>query len=447
MTQISGPKITMVGGGSYNWSPKLLSDLMQTPEMEGSEIVLLDINIEAAEEIRAVAETLASSLGKHYTVWATSDEASAFRDADFVVITISTGGLEMRRHDLIIPEKYGIYQTVGDTVGPGGWARALRNVPVFVHLGQQIERYAPRAIVLNYSNPLACLTGALAQVTDLHVVGLCHGVFEVYTLLENLFGVEEKDLSVRFGGVNHFFWVLDFSVKGQPGYPLLEEKLRGRTLDDALSETQVDGMGFVHAHHMLCHELYQAYGYLPYVGDRHTCEFVPGYLGPTPDVLDRFNLRRTSVDERYGIRDKTRQVALDIASGKRGPFKRSRETAVDIMMAMAKGKAFFDVVNVPNVGQIDNLPRGAVVETLGLIDDLGFRPIVTGSLPPTIEQLVAPHTRCQQMTLEAALTGDRELALRSLMTDPLCGHLSPSEVRSMGEDLMSATKDWLPQFK
>ncbi len=440
------PKIVMVGGGSYNWCPRLLSDLMRTPEMEGAEVVLLDPNAQAAEEVRAAGEAIARALNKEYRLWATKSEAEAFQGADFVLITISTGGLEAMAHDLAIPERYGIFHTVGDTAGPGGWSRALRNVPVFVHLAQQIERYAPRAVVLNYTNPLAVLTGTIAHVSALRVVGLCHGVFENYQVLQKLLSVEEKDLAVRFGGVNHFFWILDFTVKGQPGYPLLREKLAGKTLDEALYEGTIDEMGF-HSHHKLCDELFSEYGYLPYVGDRHTCEFLPGYITPSLSSLERYKLVRTSVQERYGYRDKARQWTLDLLSGKATPPARSRETAVDIMMAFWHGRPFVDVVNLPNVGQSDNLPRGAVVETLGIADGLGFRAISTGSLPPVLQQLVAPHCQEQLMVLEAALKGDRKLALEALMIDPLCAHLSPRQVREMGLELMAATKEWLPQFR
>ena len=439
------PKIVMVGGGSYTWCPRLLSDLMQTPEMEGAEVVLLDPNPQAAGEVRAAGEAIAARLNKRYRLWATSNEAEAFQGADFVIITISTGGLQAMAHDLAVPEKYGIFHTVGDTAGPGGWSRALRNVPVLLHLAQQIERYAPRAVALNYTNPLAVLTAAIARASGLRAVGLCHGVFENYGLLEKLLGVEEKDLAVRFGGVNHFFWILDFSVKGQRGYPLLKERLAGRTLDEALHEGSTDEIGF-HSYHKLCDELFGEYGYLPYVGDRHTCEFLPGYITPNPDSLERHKLVRTSVQERLGNRDRARQWTLDLASGKALPSVRSRETAVDIMMAFLHGKPFTDVVNLPNVGQIDNLPRGAVVETLGLADGLGFRAITTGSLPPVLQQLVAPHCQMQLMILEAAMKGDRRLAFEALMLDPVCAHLSPKQVRAMGTELMAATKEWLPQF-
>ena len=445
MPKTDGPKIVMVGGGSYNWCPKLLRDLMLAEELEGSEIVLLDPKLKAAEEVKAAGEAMAKRFGRRYGIRPTRGEPGAFRNADFVIITISTGDLEMMAHDLAIPERYGIFQTVGDTVGPGGWSRSLRNVPVFVHLARQIERLSPRAVVLNYTNPLACLTGTIRRVSGLRTVGLCHGVFGNYHVLQKLFGCREEDLAVRFGGVNHFIWVLDFSVRARAGYPLLKKRLGRRSLDEALTEGETDEAGF-HSHHALCDELYRQYGYLPYVGDRHTCEFLPGYITPRKSALKRFRLVRTSIAQRRANRRRARRWTLALASGKAEPGPRSRETAVDIIAAIARGKAFCDVVNLPNEGQIDNLPRGAVVETLGLVDGLGFRPISSGPLPPIIQQLVEPHCRCQLMTLEAALSGDRELALQALMADPLCAHLSPSEVRRMGLELMAATRKWLPQF-
>jgi len=441
-----GPKICVVGGGSYTWCPTLLSDVMQTDELEGAEIALLDINVEAAEAVRAAAETMAKTLKKTFNVYATDDEAAAFRHADFVLITISTGGLKAMTHDLAIPEKYGIYHTVGDTCGPAGWCRSLRNIPVFAHLSEQIEKSAPHAVVLNYTNPMACLTGTIAAVSSLRHVGLCHGMFGTVRVLQDLFGVEERDLGIRFGGVNHFFWVLDFTVKGEPGYPLLAEKLAEKSLDEALREAHVDEHGFAHTDHRVCDQLYREYGCLPYAGDRHSCEFFPGYLTPDESRLTPYKLVRTTIEHREDGFGKCREKVRQLAAGEIPPFPQSRETAVDIMKALKSNEPFFDVVNLPNIGQIDNLPRDAVVETMGRVDGLGFHPIAVGPLPPAIAVLVKPHCLCQLTTLQAGLAGERTLAIEALMLDPLCSHLTPSEVRKMGDELMAATREWLPQF-
>lgn len=438
-------KIVMVGGGSYNWSPRLLCDLVQAPELEGSEVVLLDLNLTAARAMKAAIDRICADNQKKFRFTATTDEEKAFRDADFIVITISTGGLDMMKHDLEIPERYGIYQTVGDSVGPGGWSRLLRNVPVFEKMARKIEKLAPQAVVLNYTNPMAGLTGALAATSNLRVVGLCHGVMGTLNYVSKILGVEEKGLSVRYGGVNHFFWILDFKVNGQAGYPLLREKLAGATLRK-FDKASRDPAGFSDNNHELFAELFEHYGHLTYVADRHTCEFFTAYL-TDPKMIKKFKLKRTSVADRQTALEESRRFTLDMTSGKQPMLPRSRETAVDIIKALATNTSFIDVVNLPNLGQIDNLPRGAVVETLGLVDQAGFAPIATGALPEALRAVTEVHCQIQKMTLEAALTGNKKLALESLMLDPLCGRLAPSQVREMGLELMAATQDYLPQFR
>ena len=435
----------MVGGGSYNWSPRLLCDLIQTPELEGAEVVLLDLNLTAAKEMKSAIDKICKDNNKKFNFTATTNEDKAFKDADFVLITISTGGLDMMRHDLEIPERYGIYQTVGDSVGPGGWSRLLRNVPVFEKMARKIEKLAPNAVVLNYTNPMAGLTGAICAVSSLRTVGLCHGVMGTLWYLSRIMGVEEKDLSVRYGGVNHFFWILDFKVKGKDGYPLLRKKIGSSTLLK-FDKASKDPAGFSDNNHELFAEIFEHYGYLTYSADRHTCEFFAAYLTDN-DVMKKFKLVRTSVaDRRKGI-EEARIFALKMASGKQKMLERSRETAVDIMKAMATNTPFIDVVNLPNIGQIDNLPRGAVVETLGLVDSSGFAPIGIGPLPEPLRGLTEVHCQIQKMTLQAALTGNKKLALEALMLDPLCAKLAPSQIRKLGLDLLEATKDYLPQFR
>jgi galacturan 1,4-alpha-galacturonidase len=444
--QMNGPKIVFVGGGSYNWAPRIISDMLQTPELDGSEVWLLDINPVAAEEVKAAAEKMCATLNSNFSFIATCDEDSAFKGADFIIITISTGDLEMMRFDLKVPEKYGIYHTVGDSCGPGGWNRTLRNVPVFIHLAQKIETLAPQALILNYTNPMAALTATLYEVSSLRSVGLCHGLFAVYRMLQKIYSVEENDISLKFGGVNHFFWVTDFTIKGKSYFTQLLEALKTKNLTSMVQEKDVDEAGFANHYLDLCNELFVNYSILPYPGDRHTCECLGGYILDASE-LDRLNIKRTTIEERYETRAKARERAAELASGELAPYEVSRETAVDIMKSFITNEPFIDVVNLPNIGQIDNLPRGAVVETLGQVDARGFTPLAFGALPGLVQRLVEPHCNVQMMTLEAALKGDRELALQALMADPACAHMPPDKVRAMGRELMAATTDFLPQFK
>lgn len=196
----------MVGGGSVNWSPKLINDLMLKKGLEKAEFSLLDIDLESAEKIAKLGRKLSEKRELSCSFEATSDEEVAFTDANYVIITITTGGLDAMGYDLKIPEEYGIYQTVGDTVGPGGWARGLRNVPVFANMAKKTEKLSPHALVLNYTNPMATLTNVFYKVSKLPTVGLCHGVFEIYRILMEIFDLKKEDeIKVNFGGTNHFF--------------------------------------------------------------------------------------------------------------------------------------------------------------------------------------------------------------------------------------------------
>lgn len=441
-------KVVLVGGGSVSWSPRLINDLTLTEGFEQVRYVILDIDKAAGEKIAKLGRQLAQKRGLGCSFSFTDSPREAYTDADFVVITVSTGGLDAMEHDLLIPEDYRIYQTVGDTVGPGGWARALRNIPVFVEMAQDIERYAPGAVVLNYTNPLTVLTNVFYKTTSLKTVGLCHGVFEVYDYLMRVFSLDsEDDIKLRFGGTNHFFWITDLKIRGEDGFELLRSKLaQGKTLNDLVTETYVDNAGW-YSNHYVSDELFRTYGYLPYIADRHISEFLPAYLTGDAKHLETYHLNRTTVAERRTWRADLEQQLDQYLSGEKAlEDKRSRETAADIIQAMLLGKDFIDVVNVPNVGQISNLPLGSIVETLGTINTLGFTPITMGELPQPLLNLVLPHVYNQNDLIEAGLTGNLEQAFYALYNDPLCAHLTLPEIKEMGMRLLEAHKQYLPQF-
>lgn len=437
-------KIVVVGGGSYNWSPTILCDLMHKAGPGACEVVLLDHNAEAAYEIQKAMERVSSDHGKDFRFTVAGSEEEAFPDADFVIITISTGGLEMMEHDVTIPDKYGIFQTVGDSVGPGGWSRLLRNIPVFTALAEKIQRLAPRAVVINYTNPMAGLTGALSEACSLRIVGLCHGLISTRHYLGRVFGTDMKNIQARIAGVNHLFWILDFAVEGRKGYELLRKKLDGGSLLKFDKASQ-DPMGFSDNNHVVFAELFEEFGHLTYAADRHTAEYFGRYLNDQREI-ERCKLVRTTMDERREILRTSREFANGLASGKESMPPPSAETAADIIRAVTTNTPFVDVVNLPNTGQIDNLPRGAVVETLGIVDANGFSPVAAGPLPRVLQQITQPHCEVQMMILEAGRAGDRKLAIEALALDPLCAHLPFSAVRSMGEELLAATAKYLPQF-
>lgn len=259
------PTVVMVGGGSVNWSPKLINDFLQTPSLQSADFVILDTDVDAGLRMTEFGNQYVARTKIGASFRFTDKQEEAFPGADFVLITISTGDLDAMAYDIAIPEEYGIYQTVGDTVGPGGWARALRNIPVFRQMAQNIERYAPDAVVLNYTNPLSVLTNVFYKTTGLRAVGLCHGLSEVVDVLKSIFGLtSDREIRLRFGGTNHFFWLFDFTVRGQNGYDLLRKKLNGQPFSSLVAE--VKDIQNYSSHVNVCSELFELYGYLPYRG-------------------------------------------------------------------------------------------------------------------------------------------------------------------------------------
>ena len=364
-----------------------------------------------------------------------------------MLITISTGGLEAMRPDLEIPEQYGIFHTVGDTAGPGGWSRALRSIPVFARYADEIKALSPNAYVLNYTNPMGALTKVLSdRLRQGRVIGLCHGLFEFHIVMRQIFSLEsEKDVEVRFGGLNHFFWMLDFAIGGREGYALLRKKMGRRPLYELMDAIPREIGGWTPGNR-LASELFDNYGYLPYTADRHICEFFSCYT-TNKELMERFGLERTTIADRESYYARLRNQLSRFTSGEETLSNTpSREAAADIIAAVTLDRGFTDVVNMVNVGQIANLPQRAVVETMGYVDAGGASALAVGALPEPIRALCEPHARVQIRTVEAALSGDLDGALMALAADPCCAHMTVSDIKKMGRELMDANRQLLPQF-
>jgi alpha-galactosidase/6-phospho-beta-glucosidase family protein len=335
-----GPRIAFVGGGSYQWGPKIIQDLALNEELRGSTLVLHDINGEALEDMyqwgtRALDEAKAPlNLEKSQRL------QEALTGADFVVLSISTGGLDATALDLEIPARYGVVQTVGDTVGPGGLFRGLRNVPVVVEIARAMVEYCPHAVLLNLTNPLTALTRAVTKATSIKAIGLCHELFSTLDMLSKMFDAPEETINVRVAGVNHFIWITDVSVHGRD---VTDEAFRrvsgGEARESSLSDAAGDTDPFTNTWGFRT-ELCRLYGYLPAAGDRHVCEFLPGYLRDD-DERERLDLRVTTVDVRRERLAADRQSVRRMVRGDEPiPTGRSREEISDIMAAMWSGETF-----------------------------------------------------------------------------------------------------------
>src|SRR5215210_1053109 len=438
------PKIALVGGGSYQWGPKIILDVALKPELRGGTLVLHDINAEALDDMFDWGEKALNQVDADLQLEKTLRVEDALEGADFVVLSISTGGLDATALDLEIPAQYGVVQTVGDTVGPGGHFRALRNIPVVVDIARAMEKACPDAVLLNLTNPLTALTRAVTKATSIRAVGLCHELFSTLGMLSKMFDAPEEAINVRVAGVNHFIWVTDVSVQGRD---VTEEAFRrisgGEAREIALDDAAGDKDPFVSTWGFRT-ELCALYGYLPAAGDRHLCEFLPGYLRDEKERR-RLDLRVTTVDvRRERLAADRERVRRMIRGGEPIPTGRSREEISDIMAAMWTGEDSVNIVNLPNAGQVRDLPLGAVVETYGALNGAGAAGIVFGELPPPIAALVHPHVFNQEAIVQAGLTGDTNLAFRAFLNDPLVG--SGPDARKMFEEMFEAQREYLPQF-
>ncbi len=441
-------KIVMIGGGSYAWTPNITKDILLTPALTNAQFVFYDINKKASDLTKAFVERLAPEIKVKPNIISTDNRAKAFADADYFIITISTGGLDAMEHDIAIPEKYGVYHTVGDTSGPGGWARTIRNFNVFVDLAKAMNQYAPGAMVLNYTNPMTCLTDVLARLCKGPVVGLCHGLFENLEFIKRYYKLaDENEIAIQYAGLNHFFWATEVFARGKDVMADLDRKInkQGLGFTDLLRDSSPDPMGFK-SNREVATELFRLTGVMPYLGDRHTCEFFSWYVTNKKN-MEKYKILRTPVKARKKGNAWRRKDLERMAKGGKITedhyFRASRETAADIINAHSQGKVFIDVGNVPNTGQITNLPAGTVVETAVRVDRNGFTPIGFGKLPPQVAALVEPWAHVFNMTVDACFRRDKKMALQALRIDPVCAHLNADQVNQMGEQLLSAHKKFV----
>jgi alpha-galactosidase/6-phospho-beta-glucosidase family protein len=441
------PRVVFVGGGSVQWMPVLIRDFLSVDALADAEYVLLDIDGPATLPIVELATQMARRLDCGATFTPTVDRAAALAGADYVVITISTGGLDAMEADLAVPADYGIRHTVGDTCGPAGWSRFIRNFGVFAELAADINTYSRGAFVLNYTNPLATLTKVLADTCTGPVIGLCHGVQENEDFIRHLYGSGPADrVSLRFGGLNHFFWTTAARVDGTDAIAGLSERVQNESLEDMWPEGMPDLFGFTSGRKVAT-ELFRQTGCLPYLADRHTCEFVPWYITDAA-TMECYGLQRTTIEQRRAsLVDGRQWIAGMLRDGLPESFLApSRETAARIVRAHLTGEPFATVGNVPNIGQVSNLPQGVVVETMTVIDQNGVTPMVFGPLPEPVRALVEPWAQLYQLWVRACVEGDRDLAMTALRLDPLCAALSSTDVAELGGRLLDAHKGHIACF-
>jgi alpha-galactosidase len=470
-------KIVFVGGGSYQWAPVIGRDLMLHKHLRGSTLVLYDIDPKPLPAMRKLLRKIAAAAGTGFKVKATTEPREAFAGADFAILSITTGGYDMMEHDLAIPAKYGIFQTVGDTVGPGGLVRALRNVPAIVEIGRLMEKHCPDAWMLNLTNPMTVLTRTFLRETSIKTVGLCHELFGTMELLLEIFGLEDqsnlageslmgvermldasgshlwqREMTVEAGGINHCIWMTKLTVRGRDGFGLLREFLddpdksvRAMPPPPGKKRRERGDLALMLQNHRLKLDLFKIYGCLPAAGDRHVAEFYPYLLRDEKHAAERFGITPYTIEWQRESRAMYKNWMEWWNAGKMPlNMERSEELASDVIVALAGGRPVGAIVNRPNLRQIANLPKHAVVESMAVVDSGGIHPFSMGELPPAAGNLLARHVANQEMTVEAALRGDKKMALQVLLNDPLTRDLD--DAANMLDEMLEATKRYLPQF-
>ena len=417
-------KISLIGAGSVVFARRLLQDIMCVPELSDATVSLMDTDADRLELMGKFAKKLARDTGTSIEIEVTADRRAALAGSDYVLTTIRVG--DSFERDIAIPLKFGVDQSVGDTVGPGGVFKAPRTAPVLLDICHDIEDVAPDATLLNYTNPMAIACWAIADATDVPTLGLCHSVQRTTADLADYIGAPRDSVTGWVAGINHLAWFLRFEQDGVDAYPKLFEAMENPEIFSR------DTVRF---------EIMRQFGYFVTESTRHMSEYTP-YFRTDDEVIERFNLnqirqdlqrRVTRVDDHYT------QLLEDANSDNRLTAERSEEYACRIIEAMETGRPTVVNANVPNAGLIDNLLDQSCVEVPVLIDKLGFHPMAVGEIPGQLAALSRSNQAVQQLATQAVLDGDREAAFHAVALDPLTSAvLSLSEIREMFDEMWTA---------
>ncbi|UHA59910.1 alpha-glucosidase/alpha-galactosidase [Metabacillus litoralis] len=453
MTNLDSLKIAYIGGGSKSWARSLMNDLALESRISGT-VALYDINYEAAVQNAQIGNQI-SQLEEAKSNWkyeAVATMEEALSESDFVIISILPGSFEEMASDVHTPEKYGVYQSVGDTVGPGGFVRALRTIPMYVEIANSIKQHAKDAWVINYTNPMSLCTRTLYEVfPEIKAFGCCHEVFETQNLLAEVvkeFLNEEvsqrSDIKVNVLGINHFTWVNQASYQNINLIPYYQqfvekyaetgfEKEEGSWKNSVFSSCQ-----------RVKFDLFKKYRVIAAAGDRHLAEFMPPIYLKDPETVASWKFHLTSVDFRKENLIKRISENEALAEGnEKFEIDSSGEEGVKIILALLGVEEVVTNVNYPNKGQIEGLPLGAVVETNALFRYDSVQPVFAGKLPLDIHNMIHRHVLNQESILQAALTKDKQLALNTFVNEPLLT-ISREEAEKLFNEMLSNTREYLP---
>ena len=426
------PTIVIIGAGSVEFTRELLGDILSFPELDSARVVLHDIDAERLETAEAIARATARAAGAHPEVSASTDRRRALDGADYVINVIQVGMHHATVRDFEIPSKYGLKQTIGDTIGIGGIFRGLRTFPVLADIARDMEQVCPNAWLLNYTNPMAMNITFLHHVAPrLKVLGLCHSVYWTMVGLCELIDVPYDEVSYWSAGVNHQAWVLRWERAGQDLYPLLDQRIAADP--ELRRRVRID--------------MYRRLGYYPTETSEHSSEYVPWYLRH-PDEVDRL---RINVGEYVSISEANlaeyHRVRAELADTDTLPIDTgSTEYAPQVIHSLETGTTRVISANVANDGLITNLPDGVAVEVPTVLDALGAHPMKVGDLPPQCAALNRNFLGPVELAVRAAVDGDPRLVRAAAMVDPnTAATLTVDQIWKLCDELTTAHGDLLPE--
>ena len=436
-------KITFIGAGSTVFAKNLLGDILSFPEFADSTISLMDINPDRLRTSEIVAHKVADFFGAKPKIEATLDRRQALDGADYAISMFQVGGYKPGTViDFEVPKKYGIRQTIADTLGIGGIMRGLRTIPVFLDICKDMEELCPDVMFLQYVNPMAMNTWAINRASKIRTVGLCHSVQGTAEALAEDIGVPYNEINYVCAGINHMAFYLRFERNGEDLYPHIRQTMEAKSYGRRYREL---------ADHVR-YEVLRRMGYFVTESSEHFSEYVPWFIKPNrSDLIEQYEIPldeyiRRSEDQ---IAEwESERAALERGELDEARYERSQEYGSLIIHSMETGERRVVYGNVSNHGLIDNLPQGCCVEVPCLVDKNGLQPTKIGVLPPHLAALMQTNINVQSLVVEAALTGKREHIYHAAMLDPhTAAELSLDQIWSLVDELIEAHGDMLPEYR
>ena len=436
-------KIVLIGAGSASFTRGLVADFVRRGE--AVDLALVDVDAEALRVAEGLAGKMIAAGQAPIRLGASVDRRVALKDATAIICTVGVGGRRAWERDVFIPRKHGIYQPVGDTVMPGGTSRALRMVPAMVGVAEDVLNLAPEALFFNYGNPMATVCRGIRKATGANVTGLCHGVHHVGQYLAKALGVEVSRVKYTAVGINHLTWFTEVRADGEDAMPGLRRVAAAKRLKGFLDDN-------AEVENAFSWRLFELFGAFPAVLDRHVTEFFPQFFadgkydGKTLGV-DAYSFEDTIARGDRGYAE-MRELALSdrpLPEGYGARRSGEHEQVLEIIDSIRRDAGRVYSVNLPNRGQVPNLPDEAIVESPAVADGSGLRPLAQPPLPAGIVGTLATRFAWVETVVEAALEGSRAKFLQALVLDGAVDSLE--QATKLADELLAAQAEYLPQFK